>query len=394
MRILVLTNLYPPHGYGGYELSCRDVADRFAERGHEVLVLTSDHRRAGPEPVESTNVERTLPLAWDRVGPPPAWLRPARQRQAARAIAGAVARHRPDVISVWNMAGLPSPALRSFGDAAQVWVMADAWPERAVVGDPWLAPAIRHPRTARLLGLPTALPDPPPTATLCFCSAHLRDRVLASTGWSPARSVVTPLGVDPRDFPLVQAPPARSWSWRLVYVGRLDAGKGVDTLVRSLAHLPPAARLKIVGAGEPVHLRRLGALIADLGLAARVEITSLDRPQLAAAYDEADVCVFPSEWDEPFGIVPLEAMSRATPVVATGSGGSGEYLRDGDNSRLFAAGDERALAAALVALAGDPAERARLMAGGSRTAARLTVDRLADQLEEIHHRATAGACGT
>jgi glycosyltransferase involved in cell wall biosynthesis len=104
-------------------------------------------------------------------------------------------------------------------------------------------------------------------------------------------------------------------------------------------------------------------------------------------YGDADVCVFPSEWAEPFGIVPLEAMASGTPVVATGTGGSGEYLVDGDNCVLFQPGDVGGLAEGVRALAGDPALRARLIAGGLATAARLTVDRLADQLEDIHDRA-------
>src|ERR1700722_17862389 len=44
MRILVLTNMYPPHAYGGYEMGCRDVVERWRRAGHEVMVLTSTVR--------------------------------------------------------------------------------------------------------------------------------------------------------------------------------------------------------------------------------------------------------------------------------------------------------------------------------------------------------------
>ena len=54
MKILVITNLYPPHEIGGYELRCRDACDRLKARGHEIQILTSDHhiedRPAIPEP--------------------------------------------------------------------------------------------------------------------------------------------------------------------------------------------------------------------------------------------------------------------------------------------------------------------------------------------------------
>lgn len=42
MRILFLTNYYPPYEVGGYEQLCRDVAERLAQRGHETAVLTSN----------------------------------------------------------------------------------------------------------------------------------------------------------------------------------------------------------------------------------------------------------------------------------------------------------------------------------------------------------------
>ena len=55
------------------------------------------------------------------------------------------------------------------------------------------------------------------------------------------------------------------------------------------------------------------------------------RAELRDVYAAADVVVFPVQWNEPWGLVPLEAMSVGRPVVASGTGGSAEYLRDGEN---------------------------------------------------------------
>jgi glycosyltransferase involved in cell wall biosynthesis len=100
------------------------------------------------------------------------------------------------------------------------------------------------------------------------------------------------------------------------------------------------------------------------------------RDEVRAAYDESDAVVFPVRWEEPWGLVPLEAMARGRPVVATGRGGSGEYLRDGGNALLFEAGDERALAACVTRLAGDPELCRRLVAAGLETAPRYTEEQL------------------
>src|SRR3954449_13217548 len=51
-RILTLTSWYPPHHFGGYELSCFDVMNRFVERGHEVRVLCGDERVPGAAPAD------------------------------------------------------------------------------------------------------------------------------------------------------------------------------------------------------------------------------------------------------------------------------------------------------------------------------------------------------
>ena len=90
------------------------------------------------------------------------------------------------------------------------------------------------------------------------------------------------------------------------------------------------------------------------------------------AYARADATVFPVRWEEPKGLVPLASMGRGRPVVATGRGGSAEYLRDGENCLLFDAWDADALAAAVRRLAGDPALCQRLREGGLETAPRHT----------------------
>jgi glycosyltransferase involved in cell wall biosynthesis len=110
-------------------------------------------------------------------------------------------------------------------------------------------------------------------------------------------------------------------------------------------------------------------------------------------YLAADVALFPSEWAEPFGLVGLEAMACATPLVATGTGGSGEYLRHEVNALVVAPGDPAALAAAVRRLAGDAALRRRLVASGRRTASRFTAGAMADELEAWHAAAAARFAG-
>src|SRR5439155_24325837 len=133
----------------------------------------------------------------------------------------------------------------------------------------------------------------------------------------------------------------------------------------------PHARLAIAGGWDAREEARLSELAARHGVAERVRfLGQLARDQVRAAYDQASAVVFPVIWEEPWGPVPLEAMARGRPVVATGRGGSGEYLVDGVNAVLFKEGDEVALARAISRLAGDGALRRRIREGGFRTASR------------------------
>jgi glycosyltransferase involved in cell wall biosynthesis len=83
-------------------------------------------------------------------------------------------------------------------------------------------------------------------------------------------------------------------------------------------------------------------------------------------------------------------MACARPVVATGAGGSGEFLTDEGNCLRFSAGDPHALVDALIRLAGDPALRQRLVRRGIDTASQLTMDRLTDELEARFLSAASG----
>ena len=59
VKILVVTDAYPPHHVGGYELGCRDVAEKLSQRGHDVQVLTSTFR-THQNFASETNIERAL----------------------------------------------------------------------------------------------------------------------------------------------------------------------------------------------------------------------------------------------------------------------------------------------------------------------------------------------
>ena len=301
---------------------------------------------------------------------------------------------RPDVVSVWQMGAMSLGLLQMISDRGKpmVSVINDDWLVYGPIVDGWMR-LFRGRRAVgavaeRLTGLPAQLPDLSRIASLCFVSEATRARAAEVTGWDLSSAHVVPSGIDTDDFP-ISARAESEWRWQLYLPGRIDPRKGIATAIRAMIELPPAAHLRVEGAGDEVHLADLRRLADDLGVERRVDFTSAERHEMRRHYRAADVCVFPPTWDEPFGLVPLEAMACGTPVVATGTGGSGEFLVDEENCLLFERHDAAGLASALRRLAGDPSLRARLVEGGLETAGRYTIDSVAARLERIHLEATA-----
>ncbi len=368
--------MYPPHHLGGYELDWASSVRALQADGHDVRVLTTDLRLPlqRTEEAEPT-VERTLRWYWEdhrfpRMGPRAVV---ALERHNAETASSAIDRHRPDVVCWWAMGGMSLSLIEN--------VRRRGLPALGVAYDDWMAygPLVDHwtrtwrrvralaPLAARVTSLPTTL-DLSASARWLFASEHTRAEALRSAGPLADTGVLNP-GVRLEEFAQRSRP---EWQWRLLYVGRIDPRKGIAVAIKALVHLPQAASLTVAGSGDERHLAELRTLAARLGLAGRVEFAPrADPAALAAAYAACDALIFPSQWEEPWGLVPLEGMAVGAPVLATGTGGSAEYLRDEENCLLFAPrADPAALAAAVERLAEDPALRARLESAGRETAER------------------------
>jgi glycosyltransferase involved in cell wall biosynthesis len=396
-RILTLTNWFPPHSRGGYEILCDDIVTSLAARGHEVEVLCSDDRLSGAPGSDERPfpIQRVLRMYW-RDGAP--WRPDLRtqveiERHNQRQLEAALDRIRPDVVSVWHMGALSLNLLSGVArrELPMVYGICDDWLTYGLALDPWSGywrrtPAHRAAARAvtRLSGLPTLLPDLGATGCFCFISAATRDRARADSPWCYPVAPVVHAGIDSALYPRPDATPERPWAWKLLYMGRLDARKGTDSLLRALARLPGKSTLSMIGREEAAERSRLESLAYELGVADRVTFGWVEHTATPDVYREHDCLVFPSTWPEPFGLVPLEAMASGVPVVATGVGGSSEFLVDGVNCLLFPPEDDAALAKAVLRLAGDVALREHLRHNGWETAGRFDVRHMADAYERCH----------
>ena len=189
------------------------------------------------------------------------------------------------------------------------------------------------------------------------------------------------LSLDPNEFIVLQ-------------LGRLVPRKGIDNVIRAMAHLPAGvpARLLVVGGDAPTpderltpEIGRLRRVAREAGVANRVTFTGQrQRHALRAYYAAANVFVT-TPWYEPFGITPLEAMACGTPVVAARVGGLQYTVQDGATGWLVPPHDPAALAERIAHLHANPWSAARLGRGGlARARSLFSWERVANELAEVY----------
>jgi glycogen synthase len=391
MRILTVGLLYPPHYLGGYELICEGVMEAARARGHDVRVLVSDFRASGVQESDGPAIHRTLRSYLDSTAQHALPLGPAQRLGLERANAAELERHlrefAPDVVSWWAMGGMSLSLIervRRKGLPA-VLTIQDPWLSYGFSADGWTRMGRRLRPLASVLeplcGIPIRY-QLERAGPYLFNSQYTATAARAA-GFQAAWSAVITPGIHRR---FLTPAPAEPWSWRLLYVGRVNREKGIDIAVTALAELPAQAILTIAGGGDDGYITELRTQAESLGVGERVIFAGPSPPErLPSVYAEADVVLFPVRWEEPWGLVPLEAMGMGRPVVATAKGGAVTYLRDEENALLIPEDDPQALAAAIRRLAGDASLRAKLRAGGAESAAEHSAaryeGRIVDELE-------------
>jgi len=190
-------------------------------------------------------------------------------------------------------------------------------------------------------------------------SSFMKDN-LVRNGFREERIHTLPPVIEPSaSFPARTEP---GKDFRILFLGQLIRGKGADLLLRALADLRIPWRATLAGDGNDRAM--LENLAESLKIADRIHFTGwLDDP--GSCFADCDAAVFPSRWQEPFGLSGAEALAHGVPVVAFDVGGVREWLEDGVSGFLVPELDVAAFSAKLEELYGDPALRKRMGASGA-----------------------------
>jgi glycogen(starch) synthase len=405
VRLLFISNLYPPHHLGGYEQLCQEVATLLTARGHQITVLTSTFQVPGRQTGEEPAVRRTLKLASDVYYYKPQQLLGYQGDANAnlQAVRDTIAETKPDAVVIWGMWNL-SPLVAAEAERCAgsnvAYYFANEWPiEPSAHEAYWEAneggsagrlfkSIARAPVRNALNGewRPYKLRYEHPIT----CSLAVRDH-LVKAGVPIQHAEVIYHGIDPTPYRQAVAARVRNESdetMKVVFVGSLLPQKGVHTAVEAMGRLAQdrfdaPVSLDILGAGHPDYGQHLRQLVQDWHIQDRVTFhTPIERAKLPAFLAQYDVLVMPSIWEEPQARISQEAMAAGLVLVGTLTGGSKEILVDGQNGLAFKPEDAQGLADQLKILAKDPALRPRLTEAGWQTVSeRFTISRMLDHLE-------------
>lgn len=428
MKILFVSNLFPPEYVGGYELRCAHVAWALAAKGNEVRVLTSEARVTGAASssaaTDSDNdVAASQPVEVER------WLGHLRQSPPrGRFYTLAFGRRqlldfdrfgrlldefRPDVVVWWNLAGitkaiLPVPSSRGIPDVCFVddcWMFTefgqsgetdafhwfDFW--RGEWGPKLLRPLIklvmdRWRRRVPADGAPTA-PFRFDPSHVCFVSEFLRFEH-REAGLVLRSTEVLYGGVQIDQFEAQRAPSEfAERPLRLLYVGYLSRDRGLHNVIDAIGLLDEGERRSVrlsIHYGGPVrdssYSREVKRRAKELGLTDIVEFRGrIPHEDMPSAYRRHHVLVFPSMRGEGLPLTIMEAMASGAAVVTTGSGGAIE-IADQADLPLFPKDHPVALARLIGRLLREPEALVELAERGQRLVlSDFTFDSMVDRIE-------------
>ena len=401
MRILFLSNFFPPARPGGYTQWCHEVAERLAERGHNVGVLTSRYEQE-KAPVGEQNIYRLFHLEGDLDYYEPIhfftqWKKQHRENLAC--LENTVRDFAPDLIFVWGMWSL-SKALPALAErllpGRVVYYLSDYWPVALDMHTTyWQSQARRWPiqllkrvlsKVAMSMLAKESQPDLKLEKVICV-SNRVRD-LLVEAGLPIEHACIIHGGTDIERFLDVRKRDYRSRPLKLLYAGQLVQHKGVHTAIEAMAKLVKELRtgqihLTLVGSGHPDYEAVLRDLVERKSLGDYITFHSpVSKGEMPALLQQFDILIFPSIYEEPLARMTQEAMVSGLVVIGTTTGGTKEILRDGETGFTFAPEDGDGLAEQVTRLLTDPDLCYRVAEAGRQTVLEgFTLDKMVQEIE-------------
>lgn len=399
MKILVVTNLFPPHQADTDDFRCENVAGALRKRGHTVRVLTSTYGLASDSGHTAHTfgsgaagrdalVQRRLRLNGVYGQPTISGLKGLRELELRNhtVLREALADFAPDVVHVWGLSGLSKSLLLTLRrtNVPTTFDVADPWMAEELRNDPWLnwwhrqsvsllhrlhraalefldlrakwdpeTPTFIDPGARRMPGIFDRDPDagfkPNSVASFQFRRLYFSSPALKSAtvqaGFRVSHGEVIHPGVDTKLFH-GEVKPATELAKKFLIVTRLTPQCGVATAIDALRLVRAQgvkATLTVYGRGSSEVLAKLRTRAVQGEVPVEFRSGGLQR-ELPLIYQAHDAFIYPVESTEAFVGSPLEAMACGLPVIVNQDHGVEELFRSRESCLAFPSGDSGLLA--------------------------------------------------
>lgn len=365
MKILVLSDFYPPCKGGGHHIQCKIVAEGLAERGHEVFVLTSQYGVTGNTGDDKLfRLLKVLPFERAR----------GIRRKYLNIKAGLLGRINyfitrqvvkkinPDIayvgyirhISVFPLKAIQNrriPVVYHLGSNLFVQYVKDCILEKNL---------FKRLCRKMIFGFYNLNEFDFNNNMITISEALKKEHIAA--GFTESNISVIPRGISPG---LINnrgrsVTASNEKQVKILYIGRIIPQKGVHIAISAMGYLVNRLGVNnihfdLFGNGSDAYIEKLKNLINNLKIGNHIKFHGkVDRNQLLKIYKDYDLFLLPSTFREPFGVVLIEAMSQGVPIVATDTGGIPEVITHELNGLLVSPEDSIKMAEAVKRLIDNP----------------------------------------
>lgn len=372
LKILIITNLYPPQVIGGYERQIAECVRLLHRRGHTVLVLTSNTQdytsnceNTDSEPV----VFRSLNLCgvWTHQGNQ--WLSIDKVAERTfinrKTLALELQAFKPDICLAGNIDFLGIELVEK--------ILADGIP-------------VAHFLMNEFPGYPAELTPKSSLYQYISCSNWIQQSLMQKGYPVETAQTIYP-GAAVEEFYQAELPPRDRL--RITYASSVMPYKGADVLINALCLLhAEGVEFSATFAGGslmPEFVKALKKFVESKGLQNHIHFAGvLSRKELQQLYRTQNVLVLPSRFQEPFSISLLEAMSAGLTIVTSNTGGSPEAVEHGQTGLIFESEKPLDLANNLRYLLSNPEQwEAMTRQGQQRALSQFSLTSTVEQLEAV-----------
>lgn len=367
-RILVINNLYPPQELGGYGRLLYDFTNILRRRGHSIYVLTSNTPYLGGTEGDAPDVDRSLLLfgGWE----------------------GGVCKQIENKEEIVRIIQQNNIRLNQVLDKFQ--------PDVCLLGNiDFLSKLIIDPILAKNIPIVHHLGNQSPGYSINETPRNQLYHVATASNW--LRNVIKRAGYPIKNISVVypgalvdefhmRIPPAYD-ILRIAYASIVLPYKGPHVLINALKRLHDLGidfTCSIAGTStDQKFVEQLKQFVVAHGMDHKIQFLGfLSRENLKNLFARKNVLVFPSTFQEPFGISQVEAMAAGLAVVTSGTGGAKEIVEHGVSGIIFESENDESLANKLIGLAKDTQRWQTIAQAGQRRALELfNIERSVDAIE-------------